>query len=131
MAIYAGGAVFALWLTGTVIGAINNIPLVSSEPHQQSTHTLRARRKYGFVVLPPLRQCQRDECACVLRDLSQLPKLLELVGLGYSAWFTYRYLLFKVRAVVEQCALLAPGIVVPVAAVRPLGHGRQCQQPWC
>mmetsp|Transcript_14024 Transcript_14024/g.42341 ORF Transcript_14024/g.42341 Transcript_14024/m.42341 type:complete len:164 (+) Transcript_14024:90-581(+) len=24
-----------------------------------------------------------------------LPKLLELVGLGYSAWFTYRYLLFK------------------------------------
>lgn len=27
----------------------------------------------------------------------QLPKLLELVGLGYSAWFTYRYLLFKVR----------------------------------
>jgi CAAD domains of cyanobacterial aminoacyl-tRNA synthetase len=29
--------------------------------------------------------------------LLQLPKLLELVGLGYSAWFTYRYLLFKVR----------------------------------
>jgi hypothetical protein len=25
----------------------------------------------------------------------QLPKLFELVGLGYSAWFTYRYLLFK------------------------------------
>jgi len=24
-----------------------------------------------------------------------LPKLLELVGLGYSAWFVYRYLLFK------------------------------------
>ena len=28
--------------------------------------------------------------------LLQLPKLLELVGLGYSAWFVYRYLLFKV-----------------------------------
>ena len=27
----------------------------------------------------------------------QLPKLLELVGLGYTAWFVYRYLLFKVR----------------------------------
>ena len=27
----------------------------------------------------------------------QLPKLLELVGLGYTSWFTYRYLLFKVR----------------------------------
>lgn len=26
---------------------------------------------------------------------AQLPKLFELVGLGYSAWFTYRYLLFK------------------------------------
>lgn len=26
----------------------------------------------------------------------QLPKLLELVGLGYTAWFVYRYLLFKV-----------------------------------
>jgi hypothetical protein len=27
----------------------------------------------------------------------QLPKLLELVGLGYTSWFVYRYLLFKVR----------------------------------
>ena len=26
---------------------------------------------------------------------SQLPKVFELVGLGYSAWFTYKYLLFK------------------------------------
>jgi hypothetical protein len=26
----------------------------------------------------------------------QLPKLLELVGLGYTGWFVYRYLLFKV-----------------------------------
>jgi len=25
----------------------------------------------------------------------QLPKLMELVGLGYTAWFVYRYLLFK------------------------------------
>lgn len=25
----------------------------------------------------------------------QLPKMMELVGLGYTAWFTYRYLLFK------------------------------------
>jgi len=24
-----------------------------------------------------------------------LPKFLELIGLGYSAWFVYRYLLFK------------------------------------
>lgn len=26
----------------------------------------------------------------------QLPKLMELVGLGYTGWFVYRYLLFKV-----------------------------------
>ena len=26
----------------------------------------------------------------------QVPKLLELVGLGYTSWFVYRYLLFKV-----------------------------------
>jgi len=51
VALYAGGSVFAVWLTGTVIGAINHLPV--------------------------------------------LPKLLELIGLSYSAWFTYRYLLFK------------------------------------
>jgi hypothetical protein len=28
--------------------------------------------------------------------LAQLPKILELVGLGYTGWFVYRYLLFKV-----------------------------------
>lgn len=26
----------------------------------------------------------------------QLPKIMELVGLGYTGWFVYRYLLFKV-----------------------------------
>lgn len=26
---------------------------------------------------------------------TQVPRLLELVGLGYTGWFTYRYLLFK------------------------------------
>ncbi|KAG0455043.1 hypothetical protein HPP92_024335 [Vanilla planifolia] len=32
----------------------------------------------------------------LLADLKQkLPKLLELVGLGYTGWFVYRYLLFK------------------------------------
>jgi hypothetical protein len=51
VAIYAGGALVTLWLSSTVIGAVNSVPL--------------------------------------------LPKLLELVGLGYSGWFVYRYLLFK------------------------------------
>merc|ERR1719183_2441359 len=30
-----------------------------------------------------------------INALPLLPKVFELVGLGYSAWFTYRYLLFK------------------------------------
>lgn len=51
VALYAGGTVVALWISNTVVGAINSVPLV--------------------------------------------PKLMELVGLTYSAWFTYRYLLFK------------------------------------
>lgn len=49
--IYAGGALLALWIASSIVGAFNSIPL--------------------------------------------LPKLFELVGLVYSAWFVYRYLLFK------------------------------------
>lgn len=30
-----------------------------------------------------------------LNAIPLLPKLLELVGLGYTSWFVYRYLLFK------------------------------------
>ncbi|GLI62822.1 hypothetical protein VaNZ11_005572 [Volvox africanus] len=51
VAAYAAGTVVALWLSSTIVNAINAVPL--------------------------------------------LPKFMELVGLGYSAWFTYRYLLFK------------------------------------
>jgi hypothetical protein len=51
VAVYAGGAVVALWLSSTIVGAVNAVPLV--------------------------------------------PKFLELVGLGYTSWFVYRYLLFK------------------------------------
>lgn len=49
--IYSVAAFSAIWLSSTVINALNSVPL--------------------------------------------FPKLFELVGLGYSAWFTYRYLLFK------------------------------------
>ncbi|KAL9238832.1 hypothetical protein vseg_013205 [Gypsophila vaccaria] len=30
-----------------------------------------------------------------INSVSLLPKIMELVGLGYSGWFVYRYLLFK------------------------------------
>ncbi|KAI3436172.1 hypothetical protein D9Q98_002228 [Chlorella vulgaris] len=49
--VYGAGGIVVLWLAGTIVGALNGIPL--------------------------------------------LPKAFELVGLGYTAWFTYRYLLFK------------------------------------
>eukprot|EP01024_Parvocaulis_polyphysoides_P055656 TRINITY_DN572_c8_g1_i1.p2 TRINITY_DN572_c8_g1~~TRINITY_DN572_c8_g1_i1.p2 ORF type:complete len:144 (+),score=29.06 TRINITY_DN572_c8_g1_i1:147-578(+) len=51
VAIYGVGAIAAVWLASTLVGAVNAVPL--------------------------------------------LPKMMELVGLGYSAWFVYRYLLFK------------------------------------
>lgn len=49
--VYGGAAVVGLWVSSTMVGAINGIPL--------------------------------------------LPKVMELVGLGYTSWFVYRYLLFK------------------------------------
>lgn len=48
---YVAGATAAVWLSSTLVGAINVVPL--------------------------------------------LPKVMELVGLGYSTWFVYRYVLFK------------------------------------
>ena len=61
--VYGGAAVVGLWLSSTIVGAINSIPL--------------------------------------------LPKLMELVGLGYTSWFVYRYLLFKVRVRRPQPSFLA------------------------
>merc|ERR1739845_23129 len=49
--LYGGAALVILWFASTIVGAVNNIPL--------------------------------------------LPKLLELIGLSYTAWFVYRYLIFK------------------------------------
>ncbi|KAH9547526.1 hypothetical protein CY35_11G038000 [Sphagnum magellanicum] len=49
--VYAGGAIVALWLSSTIVGAINSLAL--------------------------------------------LPKLMELISLGYTGWFIYHYLLFK------------------------------------
>ncbi|KAF8729561.1 hypothetical protein HU200_017503 [Digitaria exilis] len=33
----------------------------------------------------------------IVGAVNSLPKIMELVGLGYTGWFVYRYLLFKVR----------------------------------
>ncbi|CAN1793767.1 Protein CURVATURE THYLAKOID 1A, chloroplastic [Linum perenne] len=49
--LYGGGGIVGVWLSSTLVGAINSVPL--------------------------------------------LPKVMELVGLVYTGWFVYRYLLFK------------------------------------
>jgi CAAD domains of cyanobacterial aminoacyl-tRNA synthetase len=46
---------------------------------------------------PGIPMCSQCLSANPSDVLLQLPKLLELVGLGYTAWFVYRYLLFKVK----------------------------------
>ena len=60
-----------------------------------------------FPVCPAL---QQQVVAYPTARPAQLPKLLELVGLGYTVWFTYRYLLFKVRgpAFAAQMHLATP-----------------------
>ena len=60
---------------------------------------------------------------------AQLPKLLELVGLGYTVWFTYRYLLFKVSnapaASMKHGAYSYAGLFAANSAViDPLNTGR-------
>ena len=58
---------------------------------------------------------------------AQLPKLLELVGLGYTAWFVYRYLLFKVRwLLVNGLPLVRMLSAVPASCLR----GRGARPGW-
>lgn len=40
----------------------------------------------------------------------QLPKFLELVGLGYTSWFVYRYLLFKVSFSIKEYVNVLPDV---------------------
>ncbi|KAI8000218.1 hypothetical protein LOK49_LG09G02076 [Camellia lanceoleosa] len=44
-----------------------------------------------------------------INSVPLLPKIMELVGLGYTGWFVYRYLLFKiwVRFVIYYCMNLS------------------------
>jgi len=45
---------------------------------------------------------------------AQFPKLLEVVGLAYTVWFTSRYLLFKVLislCLIDMCILVVPRLI--------------------
>ncbi|KAG0602302.1 hypothetical protein M758_10G005200 [Ceratodon purpureus] len=53
-----------------------------------------------------------------------LPKFMELIGLGYSAWFVYRYLLFQCSLVegayVSEDAMLVYYITESLKGIRQL-----------
>ncbi|KAF2946800.1 hypothetical protein DAI22_02g321700 [Oryza sativa Japonica Group] len=80
---YAGGAIIALWLSSVIVGAVNSVPLVR----------LHYIAPVNFVSVL-VEQCSKFTCMWICY-LLQLPKFMELVGLGYTGWFVYRYLLFK------------------------------------
>lgn len=46
VALYAGGAVFATWLTSTVLGAVNSVPVVGPKPLRCTT-LLRLTRQWS------------------------------------------------------------------------------------
>ena len=99
---YGVGALVLLWFSSTIVSAINVVPLVSGHGSE------------GARILP---ECLAHRWPSPL----QVPKFLELVGLGYTSWFTYRYLLFKVRG--SAVLLVTPQVVqrpdpVPAAAVQ-------------
>ena len=151
--LYAVGAVVALWLTTTVVGAVNNVPLVRTHhcrdqrqgPSTGSLAACAAAIRSAVRCAPASRQsiacancwhwagaaCLKrrtnvhwkvyiedmEYSAVTMNLLLQLPKLLELVGLGYSAWFTYRYLLFKVRPCARRPTCPAP-VTFQASAIR-------------
>ncbi|KAH9567711.1 hypothetical protein CY35_03G039300 [Sphagnum magellanicum] len=75
LAIYGGGGLVFLWLSSSIVGAINTVPLNTLT---KQIGTLQLMRLFGATCLGP-----------------KLPKAMELIGLGYTGWFAYRYLLFK------------------------------------
>jgi hypothetical protein len=84
-AIYGTGAFFAGWFLSAVVSVLDSIPLVSSY------QVLHKR-----TILCPIEELVTDCSPAYL----QLPKILEIVGLGYTIWFGTRYLLFKVSVYV-------------------------------
>jgi hypothetical protein len=82
---YAGGAIVGVWFSSVVVGAVNNLPLVRRSMTSGHIYT-------SWIIRPT----DSSETLTFVWFL-QLPKIMELVGLGYTGWFVYRYLLFKVR----------------------------------
>lgn len=82
VAVYGVGAVVLLWFSSTIVSAVNSVPLVRN--FRTDLRSLVPKTQAGILLISNANVCL------------QVPKLLELVGLGYTSWFVYRYLLFKV-----------------------------------
>lgn len=169
--VYGSGALVALWLASTIVGALNNIPLVrlgtagdwgnaqaSAQGGRAAYRPVRsgaavaaqawagsrrqppwsgmagnvairqplrlAARRGGPLGRPLALRALRRACpptSCepslvhllispfpTLSLLLQLPKLFELVGLGYSAWFTYRWGACAPAGQLHCCTARAP-----------------------
>ncbi len=75
-----------MWVSATVVGVVNSVPLARASTDAGRGGARGARRTAWGASL-----------TARPRARVQLPKIMELVGLGYSSWFVYRYLLFKAR----------------------------------
>ncbi|KDO86378.1 hypothetical protein CISIN_1g031181mg [Citrus sinensis] len=73
-------------------------PRSSTPPFSSSIKQVSESRRFPLLQV---RASSSEETSTVdadelFSDLKEkLPKLLELIGLGYTGWFVYRYLLFK------------------------------------
>ncbi|GLT51501.1 hypothetical protein SLA2020_249070 [Shorea laevis] len=84
---YGSGALVALRLASAVVGAIESIPLLATEDAYPIL-------LYGSGALVALWLASAVHGA--IESVPLFPKLMEVVGLGYTVWFSSRYLLFKV-----------------------------------
>jgi hypothetical protein len=103
VALYAGGAFAALWASSTLVSIVNAVPLVRADAKAAS-------RRLGGVSVSVRQDRKKLRCNRIFSVVSlsltrlytQLPKVMELIGLSYSSWFVYRYLLFKARPSADE-----------------------------
>ncbi|KAJ9539436.1 hypothetical protein OSB04_032169, partial [Centaurea solstitialis] len=109
--IYGGGGIVAIWLSSILIGAINSVPLLPKIMelvglgytgwfvYRYLLFKWDALENKSTVIIYRGREivaiCLLSILIGAINSVPLLPKIMELVGLGYTRWFVYRYLLFK------------------------------------
>lgn len=119
VALYAGGAFAALWASSTLVSIVNAVPLVRADAKTAS-------RRLGGVSVSVRRDRKKLRCnrcfsvvsLSLTRLYTQLPKVMELIGLSYSSWFVYRYLLFKARPPADEWVPAQRGKMYPATCAR-------------